>query len=156
MSKQPFLGTVWAATVNWRVVGRNIAIAVAAGLLIFIAVMIRQKIVVAETRATEVSAQAEKARTEAAEARAEAREWRTASKEQTDAIRQMSVKFETMTKAQVVRDREWSQKWATTEKALSGLQAQAQALVDAPAAPPDLEIPTARAKLKDTKGYRLQ
>lgn len=144
---QQFIGTA-VAVLSWRDVLKK-----SWPVLLTLAIIITALLIKSQMDTLRVKAANSEAQRVAAEANA--KEWKEASGAQSAAIGRLEVTLETMKTQIEARDVRFAQQWANTARSIAKIEARAQALVDAPAAAPQDEIPVARAKLKDTKGYGL-
>ena len=148
MQKQPFIGTAVAASKYGPIAAR-------AGLAIAVVIAIVSAVFLIRGTINAANERAAIAQTQAAEAKASAGLWRATVKQQSQDIDAMRMTVETMNKLMVIAEKESVIRWQNTEKAIAGLQEQTQDLINRPAVAPEMEVPVARARLKQTKGYRL-
>ena len=148
MQKQPFIGTAVAASKYGPIAAR-------AGLAIAVVIAIVSAVFLIRGTINAANERAAIAQTQSAEAKASAGQWKAAAELQTKKMSELTLTVETMNKLMVIAEKESVIRWQNTEKAIAGLQEQTQDLINRPAVAPEMEVPVARARLKQTKGYRL-
>ena len=149
---QHLIGTAFAVA-KWKAILPKVIIAFLAVMIVVAILAVKAEWDDKEARAVDAGNRANQAEAKLIEANALVSSYRASVATQNDAIEKLVANQKQMQVQMQTRDRLFEQRWEETTQRITDKISTAQRLIDAPAAPPGLDVPRARAGLKETKGY---